>query len=1236
MARYSQNKAGASPYNGTLRSANGVLPTAFADEIQGGLAVPGGDNDADSVAQYLNSLRSAELSALPTDLSKFALGDMVTVGGETHIVRAAPGTNTFAGIVTGSHDHLSATTNSHAGAIAIYGQFTSNPDNALAGVVAHTIGELQLLVKKTAYETGKGSAVADSDKITAVISAGTPSKTDTITLSRKPGNDYSDDGIDYLVFEYADNDGDLNYWRVPDGTAWTMRLFEGEDTTTPLLVHQDGVKHWVLYHFDDETRLDAEVQRLADELGIDAGNYGELASIVAGFRTGFYTGPQSAKYEVLATTTRRQATKASLIDDNRDWLPAFDRDNGSINVGNTSGYAYVRVRKADRDADFEKTTSLNVIQQTDRSDYLMIASRPIAGAGLQDPLAPDPRHWQTNDVVLSKYWSDATWDTWEITFAGSGDDGAPNVYNAYFGRFVRLDGELADEDPEVFRRLLEHYQRGLLTGPIDENYKVQVDSRDRDETNVNSIYYVVNAETGFHAQATVYVYLRVPANAHDEGYEQDAALVIYRKTDGSIIQARSIRAQDTAGESRHWLTDPAPLAKLATVAGYDYYKMSFELPAGDVIDNNDPIFHGLNLVAYFGLHQSLTSGENDAGTGIELDRGRISIRHTDFPFGLWGSDEDGVVKAMRMKEIRVDDQRGQQPGYEYYWQNGYSLRENLFPNLPGGTHARRLNIHQKIDIVVLNNQIVGYESQRPGFTWDHDHYTLKFNGVEWSNQSAGTTERQLVMDITVDINGAPGDTYNLHMYATDDTWFGRTRSTDVPFTIPQGQTGYYRWTHRYVFAPGSLPNAGSQVKLQLHYASGSLGYALVRDPIWIKFSLPHVNFVSHQTLDVDAPASGGDEHSLGPGRIMPIALGGNTDYLNDNFIVLGHDNPGKWGDATDAAKAGIAAEGSAPAAGNVASGSYPVSAGDQTGVEFLLARIKTNEIPAQYRAAWVNSSNQPQSTVIGTSGWYHLTTNGGFEYWVFSFVASSISVPQSIKGLHIETRAAVIDNVQGSMMFTQDMRNVLVNLYTQINATKTNFRLTLWSWIDGLVRPHVHKIIGYTRASYNLYWDLGAVKAGQRFAIVVEGDPPATTAAAGNLHLEINTNVDTRFPPQVTLVPGLIRDTKCYYERVLADRNVSEIALNVNPIGAVHRESLISLYVVVRKTDGNARMAGTIPLQAQRALADSNNYALAAHWGSGRDEMMRWDPADNKVVISGGPIAIKDGDVMEVWAEHYL
>jgi len=199
-----------------------------------------------------------ELDALP-DISNFQVDDLIVVSGETYIARAAPGSNQFAGVNAGAHDHLSATTNSHAGAIPIYGQFTSDPDNAIAGVVAHSVVQLQILMKKSSYEAAKGSAIADADKITVVISAGSPSKTDTLTMVRLPGNDYTDDGVDYVVFEYVDNDGDLNYWRIDDGTSWVMRVFKGSNTNTPLLVHDDNLKHWVLFHFEDEVRLDAEI-----------------------------------------------------------------------------------------------------------------------------------------------------------------------------------------------------------------------------------------------------------------------------------------------------------------------------------------------------------------------------------------------------------------------------------------------------------------------------------------------------------------------------------------------------------------------------------------------------------------------------------------------------------------------------------------------------------------------------------------------------------------------------------------------------------------------------------------------------------------------------------------------------------------------------------------------------------------------------------------------------------------
>ena len=163
------------------------------------------------------------------------------------------------------------------------------------------------------------------------------------------------------------------------------------------------------------------------------------------------------------------------------------------------------------------------------------------------------------------------------------------------------------------------------------------------------------------------------------------------------------------------------------------------------------------------------------------------------------------------------------------------------------------------------------------------------------------------------------------------------------------------------------------------------------------------------------------------------------------------------------------------------------------------------------------------------------------------------------------------------------------------------------------------------------------MKAGQRFALVAEDGPlPSTDDEAGHLHMEFDTNVDTRFPAQRTIVPGLIRDTKVYFERVLANRNLTEFTLNVNPIAVAHRESLIALYAMIRKPDGHARLAGTILLHPQRALDDGNDYAMAGHWGSDDDETLRWDPASNKIVLRGGPVSVQNNDVIEAWVEHYL
>jgi len=214
----------------------------------------------------------------------------------------------------------------------------------------------------------------------------------------------------------------------------------------------------------------------------------------------------------------------------------------------------------------------------------------------------------------------------------------------------------------------------------------------------------------------------------------------------------------------------------------------------------------------------------------------------------------------------------------------------------------------------------------------------------------------------------------------------------------------------------------------------------------------------------------------------------------------------------------------------------------------------------------------------------------------------------------------------------------LVNIYSSANATKTDYHLELWTWIDGLIAPHRVRVWDQVQsAQYYISADLLPLKADQHFAIVATGtDIPTLRSQMGNPKIEIDTNVDERFPQTSVLIPGLIRDTNVYSETILASRNVSEITLQRKPLDVAHKDSLIAIYIAIRAADGNGKMAGSIMLHAQRALADSNNYAIAGHWGSGQNETMRWDPDDNKIILSGGPVSVAINDVIEVWVEHYL
>ena len=986
-----------------------------------------------------------ELSALP-DIDDFDLSDIVDVDGETYILRAAAGTNTFAGVKAGAHDHLSATTNSHAGAVPIYGQFTSDPDNAVAGVIAHTIGQLQILIKKSSYEAAKGSAIASGDQITALISAGSPSRTDTITLSRLASHDYSDDGVDYVVFQYADNDGDLNFWRQPDNTAWTMRVFEGTGTTTPLLVHADNLKHWVLYHFEDETRLDAEV------VGLDR----DKASVVPDVES--------------------RANNTDVLVDTRIQVPSTRPSSGFARTG------------------------------------LIITN------------LPDGKVWV---------------------------------------RSVRSTGET----------------RSILT-------------------------------------TKAALLALTPTAVPGQAYNRHGHIDMHPVTPGSALQTGVGRADDD--------------------------ELLFYAPsAGD--QGNPGNFYALTVLSEHNWPKYFVHPEHlelSTGVGLEQVGNRVQMANPDVPVSFWGKDVTDTLRPMRAKEVRVDDQRaGGVQGYHFRFDGGWHADHDVDRGATS-PNARLLSIGDQVRMLPYSSGLDGYDGSRPGFTWESGHQHLSYNGAAWTIDTAGTTTRYIDMVMRIALGGVTGDSWSIILTASDNSWFGSGKEKRITFTVPAGYEtgGTYDWVHTERLAPNAQPSAGSNISIQIRLNSSQRGlrneYVYDSDITW---RLPEVDHVPKVIKDVGAPVD-----SLAFGGRKVLVPPDTTDARNFLKIATLGDATHGFADETNRAEAAlivVRSNNDEPAIPTLADATglndnqwELATSGAHTRVWAMLVRLKKDLNPALYQVAYADNH---EASIVGSSAdWTHLGSDTNFDYYYFYYGAA-----QSIAaGAKMQVRAGIGIYVPGVITFTHDLRNCLMNLYSTAEPTKTDYTLELWTWIDGLVPPHrVRQFDHVRRGQYYISVDFLPIKAGQHFALVATGtDIPTLRSQMGNPRIELDTNIDERFPQTSVLIPGLIRDTNVYSETILASRNISEITLQRKPLDVAHKDSLIAIYVAIRGADGNGKLAGTIMLQSARALADSNNYAIAGHWGSGQDETMRWDPDDNKVILSGGPVSVAINDVIEAWVEHYL
>ena len=127
------------------------------------------------------------------------------------------------------------------------GGFTGNPNNALSLVMASNDAHIRFAVKKSVYETAKGSAFVTTDKVAIKI---TFSDMDTDEAVCAYYNSYTRD-VNYLEFQHRHATDNYNLYSEAEDNTIKIEFFtvgsDGNATTTPFLTHLVGTEHWLLW-----------------------------------------------------------------------------------------------------------------------------------------------------------------------------------------------------------------------------------------------------------------------------------------------------------------------------------------------------------------------------------------------------------------------------------------------------------------------------------------------------------------------------------------------------------------------------------------------------------------------------------------------------------------------------------------------------------------------------------------------------------------------------------------------------------------------------------------------------------------------------------------------------------------------------------------------------------------------------------------------------------------------------
>ncbi|WP_420431400.1 hypothetical protein [Candidatus Poriferisocius sp.] len=171
--------------------------------------------------------------------------------------------NLFEGTVGNEHERLG--TALWRGTSGAYGQngvphtgeFTANPDHAVAMVIASEADRIRMSIKQSAFEEAKGSQFATTDKVAFELTLASGA-TDTGVLNYYSA--YERDTGDHILWQTR-GDSQFSLYSAASNEAWTLKFFtvdgDGNATTTPFMTHESDLGHWVEWNPIADTTHDS-------------------------------------------------------------------------------------------------------------------------------------------------------------------------------------------------------------------------------------------------------------------------------------------------------------------------------------------------------------------------------------------------------------------------------------------------------------------------------------------------------------------------------------------------------------------------------------------------------------------------------------------------------------------------------------------------------------------------------------------------------------------------------------------------------------------------------------------------------------------------------------------------------------------------------------------------------------------------------------------------------------------